>query len=145
MSHHVPKTGYRQLVERLNRFPQGAVPSPLLYGILALLVSEREAKLVSRLPLMPFTARRASEVWNMPEREARSLLDEFASRALLLDLAKDSETFYVLPPPMAGFFEFSLMRVRTDIDQQALSELFYQYLNVEEDFISALFAGGETQ
>jgi len=45
---------------------------------------------------------------------------------------------------MAGFFEFSMMRVRDDIDQQALSELFYQYLNVEEDFIRELFANGET-
>jgi hypothetical protein len=46
---------------------------------------------------------------------------------------------------MAGFFEFSLMRVRSDIDQKALSELFYQYLNVEEDFIRDLFVRGETQ
>ncbi len=36
---------------------------------------------------------------------------------------------------MAGFFEFSMMRVRDDIDQKLLAELFYQYLNVEEDFI----------
>ena len=42
---------------------------------------------------------------------------------------------YVLPPPMAGFFEFSLMRVRGDVDQKALAELFYQYLNVEADFV----------
>jgi ferredoxin len=46
---------------------------------------------------------------------------------------------------MAGFFEFSMMRVRTDVDQRALAELFHQYLNVEEDFVRALFAGGETQ
>ncbi|RII27377.1 MAG: (Fe-S)-binding protein [Geobacter sp.] len=145
MSHHMPKTGYRQLVERLNRFPQGAFPSPLLYEVLALLISEREAELVSRLPVMPFTAKRAAGVWNMTEREARSLLDGLASRALLLDLTRDEETFYILPPPMAGFFEFSLMRVRNDIDQQTLSELFYQYLNVEEDFIRDLFTRGETK
>jgi ferredoxin len=38
-----------------------------------------------------------------------------------------------------------MMRVRHDIDQKALSELFYQYLNVEEDFIRELFTRGETQ
>ena len=32
------------------------------------------------------------------------------------------------------------MRVRTDIDQKLLSELYYQYLNVEEDFIKDLFS-----
>jgi ferredoxin len=37
------------------------------------------------------------------------------------------------------------MRVRDDIDQKILSELFYQYLNVEEDFIRELFTRGETQ
>ena len=46
---------------------------------------------------------------------------------------------------MAGFFEFSLMRYRNDIDQKTLSELFYQYMNVEEDFIKNLFTLGETQ
>ena len=46
---------------------------------------------------------------------------------------------------MAGFFEFSMMRVRRDIDQKLLAELFYEYLNVEEEFIKALFVNGETQ
>ena len=38
-----------------------------------------------------------------------------------------------------------MMRIRPDLDQKALAELFYQYMNVEEDFIKALFAEGETQ
>jgi ferredoxin len=46
---------------------------------------------------------------------------------------------------MAGFFEFSLMRTRNDINQKVLSELFYEYMNVEEDFIRELFTKGETQ
>lgn len=145
MSHHTPRTGYAQLVERLNKFPQGAPPSPLLERILSLLLSEREAGLLSRLPLMPFTAQRAAGAWNTGMAEACKILDDLSSRAILLDLAGDEETVYLLPPPMAGFFEFSLMRVRTDIDQQALSELFHQYINVEEDFIRDLFAVGETK
>ena len=52
---------------------------------------------------------------------------------------------FVLPPPMIGFFEFSLMRTRGDIDQKYLSELFYQYINVEEDFIKDLFLGMDTK
>ncbi len=46
---------------------------------------------------------------------------------------------------MAGFFEFSLMRVRGDVDQKVLSELFYEYITVEEDFIKRLFTDGQTQ
>jgi len=41
----------------------------------------------------------------------------------------------MLPPPMAGFFEFSMMRIRDDVDQKLLGELFYQYITVEDDFI----------
>ena len=37
------------------------------------------------------------------------------------------------------------MRIRYDIDQKVLGELFYQYMNVEEDFIKNLFTEGETQ
>jgi formate hydrogenlyase subunit 6/NADH:ubiquinone oxidoreductase subunit I len=37
------------------------------------------------------------------------------------------------------------MRTRKDIDQKVLSELFYEYMNVEEDFIRELFTRGDTQ
>ncbi len=145
MSHHTLKAGYGELIGRLNRFPQGAPPAELLYEILALLFSEREATLVAQLPVRPFTARRAGRIWLMTEREARTVLDGLAARAILLDLERDGRKVYLLPPPMAGFLEFSLMRVRTDIDQKRLSELLYQYLNVEDAFIRELFATGETQ
>jgi ferredoxin len=145
MAHHTVRDGYRQLTERLNRFPQGAPPSELLHKILAMLFSEKEAALVALLPIRPFTASRASKVWNLDIGETRRILDQLASRAILLDVGNDGEQFYTLPPPMAGFFEFSLMRVRNDVDQKVLSELFYQYITVEEDFIKALFTEGETR
>ncbi|MCX5873358.1 MAG: 4Fe-4S binding protein [Deltaproteobacteria bacterium] len=76
---------------------------------------------------------------------ARKILDELADRAILVDIEQNGEFLYCLPPPMAGFFEFSMMRLRNDLDQKVLSELFYQYINVEEDFIRALILDGETQ
>jgi ferredoxin len=145
MAHHTLKGSYDALTERINRFPQGAPPSELLERILRLLVDEREAGLVSQLPIKPFTAAKAARIWKITEAEARKILDDLASRAFLVDLPRGDETHYVLPPPMAGFFEFSLMRVRDDIDQKALAELFHQYLNVEEDFVRELFTTGETQ
>ena len=146
MAHHTVRSGYEQLVDRLNRFPQGAPASDLLHGILEMLFSEREAGLVALLPIKPFTATQAAAVWKLTESEARKVLEELASRAILLDIEnRDGELLYVLPPPMAGFFEFSLMRVRGDVDQKVLSELFYEYITVEEDFIKRLFTDGETQ
>ncbi|HPX55109.1 MAG TPA: 4Fe-4S dicluster domain-containing protein [Syntrophales bacterium] len=145
MAHHSLKPGYADLVERLNRFPQGAPPSNLLYRILQVLFTEKEASLVSLLPIKPFSAEKAARIWQVPLSEAQKTLDALADRAILLDMTYRGETHYVLPPPMAGFFEFSLMRLRGDIDQKLLSELFYQYLDVEEDFARALFGTGETQ
>ena len=145
MAHRTLKSSYSNLADRLNRYPQGAPPSQLLYKILAILFSEKEAGLVAQLPIKPFNAHKASQIWKLNLTETRKVLEELASRAILVDLEQNGESIYILPPPMAGFFEFSLMRTRGDIDQKVLSELFYQYMNVEEDFIRELMARGETQ
>lgn len=144
MGHLSVRDGYRSLVERLNRFPQGATPSRLLYRILELLFTEKEARYVALLPIRPFTVDKASRAWGLSVAESERLLDSLAGRGILLDIEENGRTTYVLPPPMAGFFEFSMMRVRSDVDQGVLAELFYEYLNVEEDFIRALFTDGET-
>ena len=145
MAHATARGAYGALADRLNRFPQGAPPSDLLYRILSLLFTEREAGLVAQLPIRPVTARRAARIWGMREAEARTVLDGLASRCILLDMEGPNGTLYILPPPMAGFFEFSMMRVRDDIDQHLLAELFWQYITVEDDFIVSLFTHGETQ
>jgi ferredoxin len=145
MAHLIAKTGYRKLVKRLNKHPQGAPPSELLYEILKLLMSEKEASLVALVPIKPFTAETAARAWKTSLPEAEKALDVLAGRALLIDVQGRKNRYYVLPPPMAGFFEFSMMRLRGDLDQKVLAELYYKYLNVEEDFIKALFTRGETQ
>jgi ferredoxin len=147
MAHHntIKANNYNKLAERLNKFPQGAPPTELLFKILKILFSEREAQLVSLLPIKPFTDERAAGIWKLPLGDARVILNDLADRGILLDHENNGVTSYSMPPPMAGFFEFSLMRYRNDIDQKTLSELFYQYLNVEEDFIKNLFLDGETQ
>jgi len=145
MAHRTNKPSYTNLVDRLNWFPQGAPPSTLLDKILTMLFSETEAHLVSLLPIKPVTADKVAKIWKMKLSKARRILDQLASRAILVDIELKGQTQYILPPPMAGFFEFSMMRVRHDIDQKVLSELFYQYLNVEEDFIKSLFTVGDTQ
>jgi ferredoxin len=140
---HAP--AYTRLVDRLNRFPQGAPPTDTLYQILKLLVSEREADLVAQLPIRPFTAQDAARIWKMNLTDARTVLDGLASRAFLVDVEHDDGRLtYTLPPPMAGFFEFSMMRVRDDVDQKRLAELYHQYCTVEDDFFSRMFEGGET-
>jgi len=145
MAHHTIKSNHELLIDRINRFPQGAPPSDLLYKILKMLFSEEEAGLVAQVPIKPFTAEKVARIWKMDLTAARKILDRLAGRAILVDMEQNGKTTYALPPPMAGFFEFSMMRIRGDVDQKVLSELFYQYMNVEEDFIRELFTRGETQ
>jgi ferredoxin len=145
MAHATARAAYAALTERLNQAPQGAPPSELLYRILELMFTEKEARLVARLPMRPVTARRAARIWGVSEKEAAGVLEGLADKCVLLDMEGPNGTLYILPPPMAGFFEFSMMRVRDDIDQKLLAELFWQYITVEDDFIVALFTNGTTQ
>lgn len=145
MAHLTARGSYKQLIDRLNRFPQGAAESQLLYQILELLFSHEEAEQVALLPIKPFTAATAASIWRIGVDEATHRLDQLADKALLVDIVQQGRTEYVLPPPMAGFFEFALMRLRDDIDQKLLSELYEQYISVEDDFMRGLFVGGKTQ
>ena len=145
MSHLSMRSGYMGLVDRLNKFPLGVHPSKTLYKIRKLLFTEKEAHLVSQLPIKPFTPQKASKIWGSSLKETQEILGSLAAKAILLDVEYEGVQHYILPPPMTGFFEFSLMRTRGDINQKYLAELYYQYMNVEEDFIKKLFTGGETQ
>ena len=83
MSHnHTHGSPYTRLIERLNRFPQGAPESKLLYDILKILMTEKEAGLMAQLPIKPFDVHKAAQVWQMPEHEAQKMLDGLASKAL---------------------------------------------------------------
>ncbi|MEG1641986.1 MAG: 4Fe-4S binding protein [Synergistaceae bacterium] len=146
MAHnHTHGSPYSRLTERLNRFPQGAPASELLFDILKILMTEKEAGLMAQLPIKPFTPNQAAQIWKISECEARKVLEELASRAILVDIEQNGQQIYAVPPPMAGFFEFALMRIRDDIDQKALSELYHQYITVEEPFMKDLVANGEIQ
>ncbi len=51
MAHANNLSAYARLSDRLNRFPQGAPPTKLLFAILKMLFSEKEAGLVAQLPI----------------------------------------------------------------------------------------------
>lgn len=138
MAHLTGRTGYKNLVERYNKFPQGAPESEALFEILKVLFTEEEASLVSLLPIKPFNVKMAAKIWKKSEEEAFEILETLASKAMLLDMNDQHEQKYVVPPPMIGFFEFTLMRTGGHFDQKLLSELFHEYLENEEDFMRAL-------
>lgn len=138
MAHKTARSGYQKLTQRLNMFPHGVVETDTLYEIYSVLFSEKEASLLAQLPIGGFTISLAMKKWKMSYQETEEILDDLASRMLLIDIYKGDEKQYILPPPMIGFFEFSMMRVGTHLDQKVLAELFYQYVCVEDDFVTNL-------
>ncbi len=134
MAHLTGRTGYKKLIDRYNRFPQGAPESEALYEILKVMFTHEEASLVSKLPIKPFRVTDAAKIWKLSEVESYEVLNSLSEKALLLDM----NDWYVVPPPMIGFFEFALMRTGGHFDQKLLSELFHQYLETEEDFMRNL-------
>lgn len=145
MGHMTAKDAYQNLEQRINWFTQGAPTSETLYQILQVLFTEKEARVMAMLPVRPFTLKRAARIWNTSEARAEKVLNQLCEKALLVDSYHNGVRNFVMPPPMAGFFEFALMRTRGDIDQKYLSELYYQYMNVEEDFVKDLFYATDTK
>ncbi len=137
---HVTSKSYQALQKRLDEAPQGAPASESLFKILEVLFTEEEAGKVSLLPVNLFTIEEASKLWKKPNDEARTILDTLADKGILFDFTIGETQAYVLAPPMAGFFEFSLMRLDGRFDKRLLSELYYQYINIEEDLIQRIFS-----
>jgi len=78
MAHHntIKYNNYKKLSGRLELHPRVAVASDLLFEILKILFSEREAELVSSLPIKPFNAKKAAEIWKISESDAQKILND---------------------------------------------------------------------
>jgi Pyruvate/2-oxoacid:ferredoxin oxidoreductase delta subunit len=86
-----------------------------------------------------FTLAKAAKIWKKPKSEAKDILNTLADKGLMVDIADGDSKRYILAPTMAGFFEFSIMRTDGKFDRKLLSELFHQYINVEDQFLKRIF------
>jgi len=136
---HVTSKSYIQLRDRLDKSPQGAPKSETLFKILEHLFTEREAQLVSVLPIASFTLEKAAMIWKLSEPDSEKALNGLADKGIIVDLTNNGRKAYVLAPPMAGFFEFSIMKMHGKFDKKLLSELYHQYINTEDEFGQRVF------
>jgi len=139
MGHLTPKT-YHRLQKRLDEPAQGAPESDTLRRILGVLYTEEDAQVVSILPINAFTLEEAARLLKKPNAETKAVLDVLCDKGLLFDFATDTMQAYLMAPTMAGFFEFSLMRLDGRFDKRLLSELYYQYINTEGAFLRTIFS-----
>src|SRR5512136_1114179 len=139
MGHLTPKT-YHQLQRRLDQPAPGAPASETLRRILEVLFTEEEAQVVSVLPINTFTLEEAVKILKKPPADTKAVLDVLCDKGILFDFATGATQAYLMAPTMAGFFEFSLMRLDGRFDKKLLSELYYQYINTEGAFLRTIFS-----
>jgi ferredoxin len=116
------------LQQRLDRMPIGAPAHPALFAILDELFRGDERRLAAAMPLRPATAERIGRCAGLPARRTDELLRGMRHKGLVVDLPRpDGRTFWFLNPTVIGFFEFSMMRRRDDLDQPKLARLVWDY------------------
>jgi len=132
---HLTIHNYRSLQKRMDRFIPGIYDSKTLYELLKILFTDEEARLCSVMPLTYFSLSDIAKIWNKPEEEAESILNNLNSKGLVYYFDEDNgKKTFLLAPPILGFFEFSIMRTDGKFDRKRLSELYYHYINIEEGF-----------
>lgn len=144
MGHLAAKQAYEKLRAKLDRFPVGAPGKTTIYEILRMVCSPEEAELLARIPWRFCTLRELSRRLGIPAAELEPRLNRLADRGLVFDIKLGGKMRYVLTPTVVGFFEFSMMRVRQDIDQAELARLFHRYMLEEPDFTGQFGKGLRT-
>lgn len=132
---HLNHLNYERMAQRLGQYVPGAFVSETLVEILKQLVTEEEAHLCSIMPLRMVPVDKIAAIWEMEVAKAREILDNLASKGMVFSFIEEGAQRYGLAPPVLGFVEFSLMRTDGKLDAKRLSELYYQYCQVEGDFI----------
>lgn len=142
---HITSHGvYSTLRERLDRYPVGAPGETTIYEILKILFTPEEAALAAKLPLKFSSLKQVAKRTGLSEDELAPRLAAMADKGMVFDLRLGGRTMYMLTPTMVGLFEFTLMRVREDIDQPALARFMHQYVVQEPDFVRQFLQGVRT-
>ena len=146
MGHHSHRKAYQDLQRHIDKLPATMPDTPRTRAILRMLFTPQEAALVSLLPLKPRSSWVIARHLGQDHDGLKLRLDKLADRGLILDVynEKKDRTYYCIAPPVVGFVEFSLMRVRDDIDQAALSATYEEFFEKDRIFGEQLF-GGETK
>jgi formate hydrogenlyase subunit 6/NADH:ubiquinone oxidoreductase subunit I len=123
---------YRALAERLNKEPVGAPFNETLMGILQSLYTESEAIIGSKFPLVPMKIEKIAEIVGISLEQLKPILDNMANKGLLIDFPRRETSFYMMAPMVIGFFEYTFMRVRDEVNMRDLAELFQTYFQNKE-------------
>ena len=113
--------------------------------ILEILCSPEEAELASRMPVMPTGLAGLAGRLNLAPQALKPRLDESVTAAWCStwSIPRPGIPSTCLAPPMAGFFEFSMMRAKDSIPKKRMAEALDAYVHGDETFVREVF-GEET-
>ena len=144
MAHLALKSDHLALQKRLDKNPIGAPAHPALTAILEELFTAEECRVAAAMPLKLSTAGKIAAGAGMSPKRTGEILATLLQKGLVVDLQRgDGAVCWFLNPTMVGFFEFTMMRKRDDIDQKKVALLMHEYLsnNPEMGFVRMLSEG----
>jgi ferredoxin len=137
MGHLAGKNLYPDLRKRVDQNAVGAPDTKEMYEILKLVFSEDDARIAAQMPMMFSSLGTISKRTGIDQAELKPKLASMADRGLVFDFEIRGKMLYMLAPPVVGFFEFSMMRERKDIDQKRMSELLHHVLIDDPTFMQS--------
>jgi ferredoxin len=134
-----PNKDYQLLQKKLDGMATGAPDSPIFQEILKLVYSPEEAAVARRVPSIPAKLTDIAKKLDMPMDKLDEILTNMSRRGAMLDMEYNGEKHFMLPPVVIGFFEYTFMRAREDVQMKELAELFDTYMHENDDFARSVF------
>ncbi len=141
------KREYRELVERLEASTV-ALPEPddpagraAMREILEILYTPEEAALAAQMPVLPARLGDIARRVGLEEDVLRRRLEPMADKGVVMDYPhpRTGEMYYVLSPPVVGFFEYSMMRITDSIPKRRMAEALHAYTYSDSSFAEEAF------
>ncbi|WP_320171493.1 4Fe-4S dicluster domain-containing protein [Maridesulfovibrio sp.] len=143
MGHIIGKDIYRRLGEKIDNTTVRMPWSESLHEMLRTLYSPAEAELIIRMPYRPSSLERIAGITGMEAKILLPMLESMCLKGLVCDLWEEDHYTYMISPFVIGFFEFTMMRTKGDLDSRKWAELFHAYMFGDKSFLKSNFGNGE--
>ncbi|NWF93285.1 MAG: 4Fe-4S binding protein [Syntrophaceae bacterium] len=134
----------RRLRERIHQNPIGLPEHTSIYEILAILFTEKEAKVGAQFPMGLATFEQIERATGIQGSDLEEILKGMMKKGLVITSKRGGKIRYLLSMGMTGFFEFTFMRTDESLPMQRLAELMHVYKNTPE-FVQEFFAPGTSR
>jgi Pyruvate/2-oxoacid:ferredoxin oxidoreductase delta subunit/predicted transcriptional regulator len=143
MGHLAGKELYRKLGKKIDNLTMRAPWNGTFYAILKELYSEEEAYVVVNMPYGLSKLDQIQKASKYERSKLQKILDDLASKGLVMDMWMQGEYYYTPSPMIIGIFEFTMMRTKGELRMKEWARLFHSYLQDDATFYRANFRHGE--